>query len=270
MTTIPDHEWFSITAPEPGIFVIEEPFHDERVKSCLIVGDRRAILLDTGMGVANIREVVDRLTDRPIVVVNSHAHWDHIGDNHRFDEIWIHEAESGYLQAGVGNAVLRPWFGPEHLTGPLPAGVAADTISIPSSTPTGFVSDGQVIELGGRTLEVMHCPGHSAGGIVLVDHAIAALFSTDVAYAGALYVYGVDDLPVYRRSLHRLAALAPGLKAVYPSHGDSPISPAMLPLMAAAFDRILAGLEPSWTEPSRIGYDFDSFSVEVKSRSGSN
>lgn len=263
-TTIPDHPWFAITQPEPGVFVIEEPFHDERVKSCLIVGKERAILLDTGMGVADIREVVDRLTGRPILVVNSHAHWDHIGDNHRFDEIWIHEEESGSLEAGVGNDVLRRWFGPEHLTGPLPDGVSPDTISIPPSAPTGLVRDGQVIDIGGRQLEVLHCPGHSPGGIVLVDHPNGALFSTDVAYAGALYVYGAADLPVYQRSLHRLAALAPGLKAVYPSHGKSPISPRMLPRMAEAFDRIIAGLEPSWTDATRVGYDFEGFSVEVK------
>ncbi|HEV2066247.1 MAG TPA: MBL fold metallo-hydrolase, partial [Thermomicrobiales bacterium] len=229
---IPSHMWFAITEPELGVFVIEEPFHDERVKSCLIVGEARAILLDTGMGVADIREVVDRLTDLPILVVNSHAHWDHIGDNHRFEEIWIHEAESDALQSGVGNAVLRRWFQPVHLTGPLPDGVSADTINIPPSTPTGTVRDGQVIDTGARLLEVWHCPGHSPGGIVLVDHASGALFSTDVAYAGALYVYGAADLPVYQRSLHRLAALAPDLKAVYPSHGESPISPRMLPRMA--------------------------------------
>ncbi len=264
MRTIPDHPWFAITEPEPGVFVIEEPFHDERVKSYLIVGDERTILFDTGMGVADIREVVDQLTDAPIIVVNSHAHWDHIGDNHRFDEVWIHEAESGSLQAGAGNDVLRSWFQPEHLLGPLPDGVTAETISIPTSVPTGLVADGQVIDLGGRALEVLHCPGHSAGGIVLVNHANGALFSTDVAYAGALYVYGADDLPVYQRSLHRLAALVPGLMAVYPSHGDSPISPATVPRMAEAFDQIIDGLEPSWTDTTRAGYEFTGFSVEVK------
>ncbi|CAA9561744.1 MAG: hypothetical protein AVDCRST_MAG43-1835 [uncultured Thermomicrobiales bacterium] len=264
MTVIRDHPWFAITEPEGGIFVIEEPLHDERVKSFLIVGEQRAVLLDTGMGVADIRTVVDALTDVPIIVVNSHAHWDHIGSNHRFDTIWIHEAESGYLQAGVGNDVLRPWFGPEHLTGQLPDGVTAETITIPPSTPTALVTDGQVIELGGRALEVLHCPGHSVGGIVLADHANGALFSTDVAYAGALYVYGTDDLPVYARSLRRLATLVPGLRAVYPSHGDSPIPPAMLPRMADALDGIGAGREPSWTDATRTGYDFDGFSVEVK------
>lgn len=264
MTTLPVHPWFVITEPAERVFVIEEPFHDERVKSCLIVGDERAVLLDTGMGVANIREMVDHLTKMPKLVVNSHAHWDHIGNNHRFDEIWIHEAESDALQSGVDNAVLRRWFGPEHLTGPLPDGVSPDTISIPPSSPTGLARDGQVIDIGGRQLEVLHCPGHSVGGIALVDHANGLLFSTDVAYAGALYVYGASDLPVYARSLHRLAALAPGLNAVYPSHGESPISPLMLPRMAEAFDQIVAGLEPSWTDATRVGYHFEGFSVEVK------
>lgn len=264
MTATRDHPWFTVTEPEPGLFTIEEPLHDERVKSYLIAGDQRAILLDTGMGVADIREVVDPLAEEPVVVVNSHAHWDHIGDNHRFDEIWIHEAERDYLQAGVGNDVLRRWFQPEHLTGPLPTGVTADTITIPPSAPTALVTDGQLIDLGGRSLEVMHCPGHSPGGIVLVDHANGALFSTDVAYAGALYVYGAADLPVYARSLHRLAALTPRLRAVYPSHGDSPIAPAILPRMEEAFERILDGLEPSWRDATRNGYAFEGFSVEVK------
>jgi len=263
-TSVLDHPWFAITEPGSGIFVIEEPLHDERVKSCLIIGKERAILLDTGMGVADIREVVDQLTDRPILVINSHAHWDHIGDNHRFDEIWIHETESHALRSGVGNEVLRRWFGLEHLTGPLPDGVSLDTISIPPSAPTGFVRDGQVIDVGGRRLEVLHCPGHSPGGIALVDHMNGALFSTDVAYAGALYVYGAADLPIYQRSLHRLAALAHGLNAVYPSHGESPISPLMLPRMAGALDQIVAGIEPSWTDATRVGYDFEGFSVEVK------
>lgn len=242
--------------------MIEEPFHDERVKSCLIAGEERAVLLDTGMGVADIRDEVERLTDRPVTVVNSHAPWDHIGGNHRFEEILIHEAESGYLQAGVGNDVLRPCFAPEHLTGPLPPGVTAETIAIPPSAPTGTVADGQVVDLGERVLEVMHCPGHSPGGIVRVDRYRRLLFSTDVAYACDLYVYGVADLPVYARSLRRLADLAPELDAVYPSHGDYPIPPAMLPRMVDACEAVLAGRTPNWTEAGRISHRFDGFAIE--------
>lgn len=95
------NEWFAVHEPEPGIFVIEEPHHVERVKSHLIVGDHRAILLDSGMGIGNIRNVVESLTKLPVTVVNSHAHWDHVGGNHRFDEILIHPAEADELPKGI-------------------------------------------------------------------------------------------------------------------------------------------------------------------------
>jgi len=256
--------WFSVREADPGVWTIEEPFHEERVKSSLIAGRDRAILLDTGMGVADIRAVAEALTDLPISVVNSHAHWDHIGGNHRFTEIAIHPAEAADLEAGASNAVLRPWFAPAHLSGPLPDGVTAETIVIPPSRATHLLADGETIDLGGRMLEVIHGPGHSPGGIALLDRANGLLFSTDIAYAGALYVYADDDLPVYARSLARLAALAPALRMVLPSHNASPIAPAMLPRMAAGVDEIVRGRPADWRRGSVSGWGFDGFSLELK------
>ncbi len=257
-------DWFDIRETEPGIYIIEESFHFEQVKSYLIVGSERAILLDTGMGVDDIKVAVDALTEKPIVVVNSHAHWDHIGGNHLFDEIWIHPAEAADLESGVGNDVMRRWFQPEQLSGPLPDGVTAETMVIPPSKATGLLQDGQQFDIGGRVLEVVYGPGHSVGGISLVDRASGILFSTDVAYGGALYVYAVDDLQVYQRSLTRLVALAPDLRTVYPCHNASPMSPDILPRMAAGLASIVDGLEPSWADGTRTGWEFAGFSVELK------
>jgi len=257
-------DWFDIRETEPGIFIIEEPFHFEQVKSYLIAGSERAILLDTGMGVDDIRVAAEALTDKPIVVVNSHAHWDHIGGNHLYDEIWIHPAEAADLEHGAGNDILRRWFQPDKLSGPLPDGVTAENIVIPPSKATGMLEDGQQFDIGGRVLEVIYGPGHSPGGISLIDRDHGILFSTDVAYGGALYVYAVDDLPVYQRSLARLAALAHELRTVYPCHNESPMSPRILPEMAAGLARIIAGLEPSWVDGMRTGWEFDGFSVELK------
>ncbi len=179
--------WFSVCEPEPGIFIIDEPHHVERVKSALIVGHERAILIDTGMGVANIRDLVESLTSKPVTVVNSHAHWDHVGGNHLFEDILIHPAEVDDLPRGYPNARMRGWFGSASLTGPLPDAVDLDTLDILPSQATGLLHEGQVLDLGNRTLEVLHCPGHSPGGVVLLDRANGILFSTDVAYAGYLY-----------------------------------------------------------------------------------
>lgn len=62
-----------------------------------IVWDKRAILIDTGLGVSNIREVIDGLTKLPVTVITTHVHWDHIGGHKYFRSIAVHEAEkNGY------------------------------------------------------------------------------------------------------------------------------------------------------------------------------
>lgn len=254
--------WFEVRAPEPGVFTIVEPLHSEEVKSNLIVGDERAMLIDTGMGVGDIRGVVEGLTDVPVFVVNSHAHWDHIGGNWRFDEIWIHEAEAERLPQGVGNERLRRAFAPEHLSGPLPATFDLSTATIPPSHPNGVLQGGEAFNLGGRTLEVIHCPGHSPGGIALFDSDSGVLFSTDVAYPCALYAFSDEaDLEAYHRSLTRLALLAPVLRTVYPSHCASPMEPSLLPTMRDAVGEILAGRRPNRIDGGVAHHEFDGFSV---------
>lgn len=256
-----EREWFDVHEPEPGIFIIEEPHHVERVKSHLIIGERKAILIDTGMGLANIRDVVEFLTALPVVVVNSHAHWDHVGGNHLFDEIWIHPAEAGDLAKGYPNARMRGWVGPSSLTGPLPDDVNLDTLVIPPSRATGMLHEGQTFDLGNRVLEVLHCPGHSPGGVVLLDRANGILFSTDVAYAGYLYVYAGDWLQTYHQSLTRLAHLAPELRVLYPSHNERSISPGLLPWMVKALARIIDGQAPDRLDGDVAVYDYDGVGV---------
>lgn len=257
--------WYDVRRAEPGIFIIEEPYHYEHVKSYLVEGDQRALLLDTGTGADDMRSLVESLTDKPVFLVNSHAHWDHIGCNLQFDERWIHEAEAdaATLVKGVGNGRLRHVFAPEGLTGPLPEGFDVETFVIPPALPTGIMKDGHRFDLGGRVLEVLHCPGHSPGGIALLDRANGALFSTDVAYGGALYVYDPANLPTYQASLQRLADLAPTLKAVYPAHDASPIEPAMLLGMAQGVRDVVDGMEPSSREGDMARYEFDGFALQV-------
>ena len=253
MTLIQD--WFDVRELEPGVIVIEEPLHAERVKSYLIVGSDRAALIDTGMGVGDIAAVVRDLTDKPVTVHLSHAHWDHIGGNTGFDEILIHPAEADALPQGYPQARLRRWFAPDQLSGPLPPGVTVDTLDIPPSSATGFLNEGDVIDLGDRHLEVWHVPGHSPGGLVFIDRANGILFSTDLAYQGNLYAYRGPELPIYRASLDRLADLAPSLRVVFPSHNDTPIDPALLPRLATLLGEVADGTrDPDYWRDDMAGY----------------
>lgn len=258
--------WFAVSNPEPGVYTIAEPIHDQEVRSSLVVGSERALLIDTGMGVGDIRTLVESLTDRPIVVVNSHSHWDHVGGNHLFEdgttEIWIHAAEVPELEAGVGAEYLAGWFAPEQLRGPLPAGFDRAGFAIPPGRATGILHGGEVFDLGGRVLEVLHAPGHSPGGIVLLDRAGGVLFSTDVAYPGPLYAFGShSSLEDYRRTMAMLADLAPDLRIVYPSHAASPMDPALLPAMRDALDEVAAGRAFDSVNEEHARHEFAGFAV---------
>jgi len=73
--------WFAVYRLETGVYALYEPFQAQEVISYLVEGDERALLFDTGMGLAPIRPVVEELTRLPVVVLNSHTHYDHMGGN---------------------------------------------------------------------------------------------------------------------------------------------------------------------------------------------
>lgn len=260
-------DWFRVSEPEPGVFVIEEPLHDEQVASYLILGAERALLIDAGMGVADIRAVVEDLTSLPVTLLVSHAHFDHVGDAARFAgdaPILVHPLEADRLRAGTPSDRMRRFFAPGRLLGPLPGGFDLDTAEIAGAEPSGFVRDGDRIDLGGRVLDVIHAPGHEEGLLALLDRANRLLFSTDVVYAGMIYAHMArSDLSAYRDTMTRLAALAPDIDAVYGSHGERPISPDLLPRLGAAFDAILGGRPPDETGGGADIHRIDGLTVLV-------
>ena len=80
-------DWFEVYEVEPDVWAIYEPFQWQEVISYLIIGDESALLFDTGNGIGDIRAIVDQLTDKPVRVLNSHSHIDHIGGNYQFENI---------------------------------------------------------------------------------------------------------------------------------------------------------------------------------------
>jgi glyoxylase-like metal-dependent hydrolase (beta-lactamase superfamily II) len=259
-------EWFEVWEAEPGVHVIAENLHFERVRSYLIEGEGRAILLDTGMGVGDIRAVVEDLTSLPITVLNSHAHWDHIGGNWRFNEILIHAAEADDIVKGRDNASLKKWFKPDLLYGPLASGTTIDNVEIKSSRATTILTGDERLELGGRALELMHTPGHSEGGLVVLDRQNGIVFTTDVAYLAPLYCYSPwTNVFDYQRSLVKLEAATAGMRAAYPSHDQTPFAPEAIGRMRVAFDEIIAGRQAEKIEGEIATHLFGDFSVMVPS-----
>ena len=89
--------WFTIEQIDRDTFSISEYKHWEETHCYLLCGEKCAILIDTGLGVSNIRKIVDSLTELPVMAITTHVHWDHIGGHKYFDNIAVYEAEKDWL-----------------------------------------------------------------------------------------------------------------------------------------------------------------------------
>lgn len=261
-----DEPWFEVYRIAPGVTAIYEPGHIEEVISYLVVGARRAVLFDSGMGIGDMRALIDRLTDRPVLVVNSHSHADHIGGNHQFPEVAVLDHPLAIERLARGEASPSHLLGGGALRRPPPPGFDAARFHRPPHAPTRLLRNGEVLDLGDRVLEVMATPGHTADSLCLLDRAHRLLFTGDTLYPGPLYAHTEDaDIDVYGRTAEELATLEPLVDAVLPGHNEPRMDPASLAELRAAFTAIRSRTAVGEPGPSgSVRYRFTSFSVLVK------
>lgn len=254
--------WFDVVEFADGVTMIAEPGHYEDVKSYLVEGERDVAVLDSGMGVGDFAGLVRSLSNREPIVLHSHAHFDHVGASSHFRRVLVHPSEADDLRAGVPNARFNRWFEDEYLNEiPLPDDFSAQHAEIAGTEPSGFLNHGDVIDLGGRSLEVFHTPGHSPGGVTLLDRAARALFPGDAVYAGPMFAYRDSSDPVsYRESLRLLAELTEVVDVVYPSHNAVPLTPDDVKRMHGAYELIWSGRQPDESTSERDIFRFGDFS----------
>jgi glyoxylase-like metal-dependent hydrolase (beta-lactamase superfamily II) len=243
-----------------GIIQIAEHGHRHRLNSYLVEGERD--VADAGMGFANFKELADSLSERDPVVLLTHAHWDHVGDAWRYRRVYVHRCEADDLRAGTSNQQLQKWFDARHLFGvELPPETDPATRCIPGVEPTGFLEEGDLIDLGGRVLEVLHTPGHSPGSVSFLDRANRVLFTGDAVYGGTLLInFPGTDLGAYRETFRKFAGLAPFVDDVYGAHMKAPMDARLLVVIHETYERILAGeIAPQRELDHADAYRFEGF-----------
>jgi glyoxylase-like metal-dependent hydrolase (beta-lactamase superfamily II) len=280
--------WHQTRQISRGVWSIVEPSH---VNMWLVEGRDRAVLLDTGLGIAPVRPVVERLTQLPVSVVNTHYHLDHVGGNREFDETAIHEAGAGLLVEPPPRELLQEYL---HFTDALiRAGAAAveaderffhvmDVDSIPRRFPADFdrdgwsiapqppsrtLAEGDLIDLGHRSLRVLHTPGHSSDSICLLDDVSGILFGGDTVCTGPIYAQFHDsDLETFATSAARLAGLKDAVSMIATQHYRTTQPPYLLQELSDGLQELLAGRARTRTTTDVLGADvtealFDRFSI---------
>ena len=274
--------WFECYELPGDIYAICEPQHLQEVNCFLIFGEERALLLDTGMGICDIKPLVRELTGDyydTLQIVNCHAHFDHTGNNWRFHEIWGADAAYTKRQAeqGVPHGPLANQTDEYMFLFDYPEGFAAEEYCI---RPYHFKTceDGHLFDLGGRQVEFITTPGHTEDHAMLYDHRDGILFAGDMIYFGAIYVQfdneilGHSDIQDYIESLEKVKKRCAGLQRIYVSHNDFMTDPSAIDLIIDAMKAVRDGKASGvplrdenygyyMDPPDMKQYFFDGFSI---------
>ncbi len=222
-----DMSWHTITQVVENVYRISEPlgiieprFGVATVNMYLVVGQDRAVLIDSGIGVGDVCVEITQLTPQPCTVLNTHYHWDHVGANSLFAESAIHEAEVELVAQEPNMGSLREVMQSSDARSVLPPHFDPTAYRIIPRPATHILHDQDKIDLGGRVLRVLHTPGHSPGHVVYLDEANGLLFTGDTAYQGPLFACFEGGNPVdFAQSVKRLSQL-PGVRLICPGHND--------------------------------------------------
>ena len=230
--------WFTIDRIDSDTYILSEYRHWEETHCYLLSGAERALLIDTGLGICDISQEVEKLTDLPVSAVATHIHWDHIGGHKYYPDFYAHEAELNWLagefplsRETIREMVLDRCDPPEDFD--------INQYEMFQGAPPHILRDGDAIDLGGRRLEVLHTPGHSPGHMCFFERGRGYLFTGDLVYKDVLFAYYPSTDPeAYLKSMERVAELP--VKRVFPAHHSLDTAPKLLADIRDAFRGLAA------------------------------
>ena len=166
----------------------------------LISGSQKAILFDTMMGFGDLKGYIAQLTDFEPMVINSHCHYDHIGGNYQFDRVWMCELDFPLMAEWQKQIPALEQYFQADLSST--CNLTLDMARVCAIAPF------TLLDLGGRTVQVIALPGHTAGCIGLLCQEEKLLLAGD-AISPQMCLYFPDSLPLetYVDTLHFLRSL---------------------------------------------------------------
>ena len=190
----------------------------------LLEGDEKALLIDTGYGVGNLRAYIEKLTDKPILVANTHYHPDHAAGNGEFEQ--VHMSKGAELdKASVENSDMVPF----------------DITKLPHPDyEKVYVGDGDTIELGNRTIEILDVkPAHCNSSLFFLDRSHRMFFCGDDMEAAQVILFDNSHNPDINYDLktildnflentERILSLSNEFDYLLPNHNGTPIAKSYL------------------------------------------
>lgn len=259
-------DWFEVYKLTDNTYAIYEPNQWQEAISYLLIGSERAMLVDTLQGISDLKYVVDQLTDLPIVVINTHSHYDHVSSNHQFDTVYglntpytVNNA-NGHSNAEIGASVT-----PETIWKNLPKNFAFEFYESKAYEIDKFVVDGEIIDLGNREIEVTFIPGHSPDSVILVDKKNRMMMTGDSFYPAPIYVYSdTSSFQDFFLSSQIMFGYRDDVDYLLPGHNETMQPASFLGELRAATMAILNPTTPFTEGDGSRSYDFGAFSIITK------
>jgi len=193
---------------------------DDFVRYFILEGEKKALVIDSGVsGAMDTKELAEKLSGLPSVLINTHADPDHIAGNKYFSTCLMHKTEKKLYEMKC-----KEVFGEEAVA------------------KARFIKDGDVIDLGNRPLEVIHIPGHTAGSIALLDIKNRVLYAGDSVQSGEIYMFGEHrNMEAYIASLEKLNSMKNRFDIIRASHDEMDHKPAIIGKLIKAAKAVQSG-----------------------------
>lgn len=250
--------WFTVEKIDNKTFSISEYKHWEETHMYLLLGEGKALLIDTGLGVSNIKKEIDKLTNLPITVATTHVHWDHIGGHKYFNDIAVHKLEKSWLLnfplslEDVKSSLLKKQCD-------FPKDFNINNYKIFEGTSNIILNDNDIIDLGNRKIKIIHTPGHSPGHLCFYDIKNKYLFTGDLIYEGKLDAYYPTTNPIdFKNSIHKIRKLE--IDKILPAHHKLNINLDIIEKIWLAFKHIETN--GNLKQGSGI-HEYDGFSIHI-------
>lgn len=260
-----DSNWFEIFVLNDMTYAFLEPNHLEEVISYLIIGREQAVLFDSGMGIGDIYAEVVRITHLPLIVINSHSHYDHIGGNYQFKNIWSfkNEFENVRIERGYSNSECRKYLTEESYIN-LPKNFDVHRFYVPGVRINKYLHDKEEIDLGRRRLTVHHTPGETPGAISLFDDMFKILFVGDLIYPAPIWLHLEESSWVqFVRSVKHVKTMYSDILYICPAHNEVCLSKDFIDEVERSIDLITTTQVKGEVLGEKILYDFGNFGISL-------
>ncbi|MBU3161712.1 MBL fold metallo-hydrolase [Clostridium frigoris] len=207
----------------------------------LVEGDKKAILIDTGTGVGNLSEYVNKLTNKKITVILTHGHVDHASGAPNFDDVYMNHADEEVYKEHNDLTLRKNYVKSQYKD--FDKIKESDYVQTRSSSFYKDLKDGAVFNLGGITLEVYDAAGHTPGQMAILFKEERILMVGDAAnQATVLFDKNSLGITSYEKSMRNLLLKTDGkFDKILLSHGSGDAPKELLANIILLCEDIKAG-----------------------------